>query len=259
LEARIASLGPTHPAVATSLANVGAAHAARGDFASALPYFERALEIREAALGPAHPRLGAFLSDVGRALAALGRGAEARPLLERALAIDRARLGEDHPDVTAREHALGVLLLELGDLAAARPLLERVLERVSAGPHDGAAAALPSVAAALYAVARVDLLEGSHKAAKRRLQRALKVVDVAAEPLLVARVKKLLAALLRESRKTRGRGDQLAAEALAAFQAIDPQAHAEAIAELEAWIGPAAPEASATPTKRAKKRRKPKR
>ncbi|HGG58152.1 MAG TPA: tetratricopeptide repeat protein, partial [Nannocystis exedens] len=136
LEARIASLGPAHPSVATSLGLVGDAYATIGDHASSLPYYERALEIREAALGPDHPSLGEYLGHLGQTLQALDRPAEARPYLERALDIETRRLGAEHVSVTKAEFELGVLRIDLEDYAGARTLLERSHAKIISEPNS---------------------------------------------------------------------------------------------------------------------------
>ncbi len=49
------ALGPDHPAVATSLNNLGELYRAQGRYAQAEPLYKRALAIWEKALGPDHP------------------------------------------------------------------------------------------------------------------------------------------------------------------------------------------------------------
>jgi len=234
LEDRIASLGAAHPAVATSLGYVGDAHAAVGDYARALPYYERALEIREAALGSDHPSLSASLGSLGRALRNVGRPADARPFFERALEISIVRLGEDHPTITEQEHSLGTLLTDLGDYEGAKSSLERSHEKIV---RDSATSSIGS-ASSFYARGRLAHLVGERRTSIRHLQRALKiaVADPRADLSEQApMIKALLAEVYREKKKTRRRGDRLAAEALAEYKDLDPDRFAGAIREIERW------------------------
>eukprot|EP00971_Amphidinium_carterae_P026451 521843-Amphidinium_carterae.1 len=50
-----AALGERHPAVATSLFNVGEVYSRQGRFAEALPHLEGSLAICKADLGAQHP------------------------------------------------------------------------------------------------------------------------------------------------------------------------------------------------------------
>ncbi len=266
LEARIANLGPAHPSVAASLGYVGYAYATIDDHTSSLPYFERALEIREAALGPTHPSLGEYLSHLGHALRSLGRPAEARPYLERALEIDTRRLGAGHASVTAAELKLGTLLVDLEDYTEARPLLERSHAKITRKDNSDSDAGI-GAATSFYALGRLALLEGNRKAASRQLKRALKTAatDLRAEHRqLRPQIKMLLAKIYRLKRKTRRRGNALAAEALVEFQALENDSFAASVTELMGWLGhdpeatPTTPTPTPTPTpkKRKKKRRK---
>ncbi len=258
LEARIASLGPAHPSVATSLGYVGDAYASIGDHATSLPYYQRALETREAALGPDHPSLGEYLRHLGHALQSLGRPADAQPYLERALDIDTRRLGAEHASITAAEFELGLLRIDLEDYAGARTLLKRSHAKIIGGQNsaDGGVGAANSY----YTLGRLDLLRGDRKAATKQLRRALRIAanDRRKEHRqLRPQIKMLLAEIYRQKRKTRRRGNALAAEALDEFQALDDRRYAASIAILMDWLG-RDPTTTKTAKKRKKRRRKPK-
>src|SRR4051812_21210440 len=64
LALREQALSPQHPAVAESLANLGALHCAQGAYAKAEPLFLRALDIDEKALGATHPEVARILSNL---------------------------------------------------------------------------------------------------------------------------------------------------------------------------------------------------
>lgn len=58
------TLGPEHPAVATSLNNLAALYSVLGDYAKAEPLYKRALAICEKALGPEHSHVAASLNNL---------------------------------------------------------------------------------------------------------------------------------------------------------------------------------------------------
>jgi tetratricopeptide (TPR) repeat protein len=80
-------LGPKHPALATTLNNLGQAHVDASDDANAIVAYARALAIAEAALGPQHGRLAYSLVGLGNAYARQRQWSQALPMLKRAVAI----------------------------------------------------------------------------------------------------------------------------------------------------------------------------
>lgn len=93
---RESTLGPGHPASATSIDNLARFLRAQGDYAAARPLYERALAIRERALGPEHPDTAQSLNNLAGLLWATGDAAAAEPHLRRALAINEKALGPEH-------------------------------------------------------------------------------------------------------------------------------------------------------------------
>ena len=87
-------LGPDHPIVATSLSNLSALHASRGESARAEELCLRALEISEPALGPEHRDVLAAWSNYAQLLAAQGRDEEALAVFDEMLERARSALGE---------------------------------------------------------------------------------------------------------------------------------------------------------------------
>ncbi|MCB9704839.1 MAG: serine/threonine protein kinase [Myxococcales bacterium] len=254
LKHREETLGPRHPDVAATLAVIAGAHRRGGDDKSALPFAVRALEIQEAALGPEDPALVPYVISVAEIRTRLGQEAAARPLLERAVTLEEARRGPDHPIVGDRLQALASLLVDLGDRPAARRAAERALAIREAALGRGA---IP-VAESLLLVARLDLADERQKPAIRGAERGLTIVSAHFDPprLLQAQLQHVLADALRESRGGRKRANELATAALAGYRAIDADAHAAAIAEIEAWLDPPAPKrGKKTKKKRGKKGR----
>ncbi|TAK20411.1 MAG: tetratricopeptide repeat protein [Chloroflexota bacterium] len=146
---------------------------ARGDYAGARLYSERALAIREKALGPEHPDTATSLNNLALLLQAQGDFAAARPLYERALAINEKVLGPEHPDTATSLNNLAGLLRAQGDFAAARPLYERALairEKALGPEHPDTATSLNNLALLLRA-------QGDFAAARPLLERAITVLD----------------------------------------------------------------------------------
>jgi tetratricopeptide (TPR) repeat protein len=114
--------------MAAFCANFGYYLNATGDYAGALPLYERALAIYEQVLGPDHPQTAISLNNLAGLLYATGDYAGARPLYKRALAIREQTLGPNHPDTANSLNSLAVLLKAMGEYGAARPLYKRALE-----------------------------------------------------------------------------------------------------------------------------------
>ncbi|EIE24021.1 hypothetical protein COCSUDRAFT_47104 [Coccomyxa subellipsoidea C-169] len=107
----VMQLGPTHPEVATTMANTAGLLKAMSKFAEAETVYRTVLDMREAALGGSHPEVAACLNNLAvllksvalslANLAALmqvqGKYGEAEEMLRRALSIREDALGPDHP------------------------------------------------------------------------------------------------------------------------------------------------------------------
>jgi tetratricopeptide (TPR) repeat protein len=109
------------------LSNVDNYLYARGEYARARPYSERALAIWEKALGPEHPSTATSLNNLAGLYQSQGDYTAALPIYERALAIREKALGPEHPHTTASLNNLASLYRSQGDYAAALPLYERAL------------------------------------------------------------------------------------------------------------------------------------
>ncbi|MBE9069169.1 CHAT domain-containing protein, partial [Leptolyngbya cf. ectocarpi LEGE 11479] len=100
----------------------------KGNYAEALPQYERALAISEATLGPGHPNVATSLNNLARLYHDQGNYAEALPQYERALAIREAALGPEHPDVAQSLNSLAVLYNSKGNSAQAIDFFRRAAE-----------------------------------------------------------------------------------------------------------------------------------
>jgi tetratricopeptide (TPR) repeat protein len=108
LAARLESMQPNDPQIATLLITVGALDRAQKRYPEAEHCFLRALAVVEK-LNPQNIETMAVLSNLGRLYGAWGRSREAHSYLERALSIGEKTLGPEHP-------ALATLLANLGTL-----------------------------------------------------------------------------------------------------------------------------------------------
>jgi tetratricopeptide (TPR) repeat protein len=99
-----------------------------GNFASAQPLFEKALEIQRRLLGEDYPETARSYNNLAVDLEAQGKDGAAQPLKEKALEIRRLLLGEDHPDTAVSYNNAAMNRMYQGRFDAAQPLLERALE-----------------------------------------------------------------------------------------------------------------------------------
>jgi len=106
-----------------------------GQYAQALPLYQRALAIREKALGPDHPSTGTSLNNLAGLYRAMGQYAQALPLYQRALAIREKALGPDHPSTGTSLNNLAGLYESMGQYAQALPLYARALTIADRAGH----------------------------------------------------------------------------------------------------------------------------
>jgi tetratricopeptide (TPR) repeat protein len=121
----------------------------RGEYALAIPLFERALAFTELVRGPDDPDTGGILNNLAGLLQDRGRLVEAGRLYERALAISERVLGPDHPNTVLSLGNLASLLIDRRDLAGAGRLYERALairERTLGPDHPDTAMSLDNLA-----------------------------------------------------------------------------------------------------------------
>ena len=93
------ALGPEHPDVAASLANLAVSKFRQMKLDDAVPLYKRALAINEKCYGPDSSNAAANLSDLSSTYQSQGRYDDAEPLAKRVLAIYEKQHGPDHPDV----------------------------------------------------------------------------------------------------------------------------------------------------------------
>ncbi len=119
LALRRAALGPEHPEVAATLANVGNALYGLDRFDEAMAAHHEALQLREQTLGPDHIDLAASLNNIGVMYKRTGRFDEAITALDRARQIWVNALGPANPTVLNAFINLGSLYYQQGQFDAA--------------------------------------------------------------------------------------------------------------------------------------------
>ena len=169
---------PTTPRWRTSLSNLAGLCRAQGDYARALPLYERCARHLGARPRPRPPRRGDGPQQPRPLYQDQGDYARALPLFERALAICERALGPDHPQVAQSLNNLAALYQDQGDYARALPLYERALaicERALGPDH-------PHVAASLNNLAGLYRAQGDYARALPLYERALAIAERALGP-----------------------------------------------------------------------------
>ena len=107
---------------------IGDSYQALGDFETALPFLERAVELRRTALAPEDPRFQHALSVLGMVYWLTGDLESSIATSTELLELRRRSLGEEHPDYTQALGNLGNTHADMGDLVEAERLLRRALD-----------------------------------------------------------------------------------------------------------------------------------
>jgi CHAT domain-containing protein len=169
-----ASLGKSHPDVASSLNNLANLYYDQGLYGRAEPLYQRALAIREASLGNSHPRIADALNNLALLYTYQGLYGRAGPLYQRALAIREASLGNSHPDVASSLNNLANLYTDQGLYGRAEPLYQRALAIREASLGNSHL----DVASSLNNLASLYKDQGLYGRAEPLYQRALVIREV---------------------------------------------------------------------------------
>ncbi len=156
LEILTQELGPDHPDVGIFLNNLGLIYSTKGDAASAVTVYERAVVITEKAKGANDPSLATMLGNLGLSYYLSGDLVRAEPPLLRAIAIDEQALGAEHAMVAQLTSNLALIYGARGEIARAETLYQRALtiyEKALGAEHPAVAQTLGSLAV-IYTVHR---------------------------------------------------------------------------------------------------------
>jgi len=217
-----AHFGPDHPALATSLHNLGYVLYSSNDLEGARSAHERALSIRTRTLPPHHPALAESLQYLGFMHDVFGEAREATQLYEQALSILEQALGPEHPDVARNLDDLAVEYSTLGRYKESQELHERALsirEKILGQEHAEYAWNLNSLARLLHLV-------GDYARAGPLYERALAVSErtLGPEHRYTHAIRFRYALLLTETGDY-ARAIRLSEEAIEGFQAIEGPNH----------------------------------
>jgi CHAT domain-containing protein len=133
-----------HPSTARILNNIALLHAAMGQYARALPLYQRALAILEQAYGWEHPATGVGLNNLGSLYEKTGQYQQALPLFQRALAISEKAEGPLHPSTARNLNNLAFVYEAMGQPEQALPLYQQsisIYDLHGASPRERAGAA----------------------------------------------------------------------------------------------------------------------
>jgi tetratricopeptide (TPR) repeat protein len=144
--------GDEHPAVASSLSNLGLVLWSRGKLAEAEAVERKSLEIRRKLFGPEHPAVATSLNNLALVLKDQGKLPEAESAFRQTLALDRKMLGSDDPELGRALDNLGTVLRPEGKLAEAETMHREALavrRKLFGGEHPEVADSLNNLAVVL--------------------------------------------------------------------------------------------------------------
>jgi CHAT domain-containing protein len=151
-----------------------------GQYALALPLYQRALAISEKAEGSEHPNTGTSLNNLAGLYEAMGQYSQAMPLYQSALTISEKAEGAEHPSTATRLNNLAGLYESMDQYAQALPLYQRALaiSEKTQGPEH------PSTGTRLNNLAYLYKSMGQYAQALQLYARALSIADRADAPEL---------------------------------------------------------------------------
>jgi tetratricopeptide (TPR) repeat protein len=176
LELRERALGPEHPEVASSIANLASVAWWMGRYEEAVEKAERAVALQSKALGPEHPEVIKTMMTLAGTLFEVGRYEDSLRRHEHVLRLQEKVLGAEHPSVSISLINLGITLTSLGRFEEARQSSERALALAEKRPDQlKLAGALITLGGALSEL-------GRHEEAKQKQKQALSLRTKALGP-----------------------------------------------------------------------------
>jgi tetratricopeptide (TPR) repeat protein len=230
--------GPVHRNVGVVLTSQGNAEYIAGEYASARRTYEQALAVKEATMGPQHPALVVTLGNLALALLELRELDAAEATAKRGLALLEAAVGPTHPKLGQQLFTLGQIQIAREDWTGATITHDRAATVLDA------AGGIPPLDEVLLSLARIDLHNGNHVSARKRVNRALAITAAGpgAESYEAAKAAGVLAEVqLASGDRAGARASLMTARALMAkvvgTQHPDYQGFDAALAKLDANRG----------------------
>ena len=127
LDIALEKLGENHSVVADCYNNWGLVYYFKGDFAGALPHFQKTLQIKRKTLGENHYEIARSYSNIGGVYFSLGYFDEAADYFKKSLYLSIELLGEESNDIARISNNLGLALTDKGDYEQATNYLQKAL------------------------------------------------------------------------------------------------------------------------------------
>ncbi len=224
-------LGPEHPLVPTTQANLGITLLSQGKAEAAVAEYEEAIRLLERSVGEYHNTVGMARGGLASALGDLDRYEEAEAQHRRALAIHIEALGSDHPGVAGVRHNLSLNLAAQGKLGQAEEEERRAcvgMEKTLGLEHPNTAEAQHSLASLVRRHQPTAALEYAERAWTTRRKDGVDPSERAATAFLLARI-------LSATDQTPARAKTLAESAATAYRELGAEA-TEELATVEEWL-----------------------
>ena len=157
--ARLAHLGPLHPATLLAAHEIGLLKRHQGHDDEALVWLQGAFDSRRGVLGERHPDTLASANEIATVLQSLKRYDEAEILFRHVLDARLELFGEEHQFTRNSMSNLGLLYSVSGRLEKAAPLYERALAietRLIGESHPDTIALMHNIAGLYRKQARID-------------------------------------------------------------------------------------------------------
>ena len=153
--------------------NIGLVYQSQGDYAKALDYYKKGLEIVEKELGPEHPFTATAFNNIAIVYLAQGDYENALEYNKKAIAISEKVLGTEHPLMATSYNSIAAVYMAQGDYANAFEYNMKALtirEKVLGPEH-------PSTATSYNNIARVYTAQGDYETALVYFKKALVIVE----------------------------------------------------------------------------------
>jgi tetratricopeptide (TPR) repeat protein len=100
----------------------------QGEYAEALTFYEKALEIEQNTLSPNHPDLASSYNNIGLVYDNMGEYSKALSYYEKALEIKEKTLPPNHPSLATSYNNIGLVYKKMGEYSKALSHYEKALE-----------------------------------------------------------------------------------------------------------------------------------
>ncbi|EXU95839.1 kinesin light chain-like protein [Metarhizium robertsii] len=128
METRKQQLGPEHPLMLSSMANLSLTYYYQGRWKEAEALGKEVLEKKQMVLGPEHPSTLTTMNNLASIFSIQGQLGKAEKLEAEVLEMRKRVLGEEHPDTMASMNQLAITLNDQGRYEEAKALMMTVIQ-----------------------------------------------------------------------------------------------------------------------------------